>query len=83
MRTTLRVDERLLHQIRQLAAEEQTTLTGLFEQALREMLARRKQLRETSRVPLPVSTGRGLQPAVDLNDTSALLELMEAGDDPA
>lgn len=35
------------------------------------------------RIDLPTFTGRGLQPGVDLDDSAALLELMERGDSPA
>ena len=52
------------------------------EQALREMLARRRQLRERARVSLPSFKGRGLQPGVDLEDRSALLHLMDQPDAP-
>jgi predicted transcriptional regulator len=43
MRTTVRLDEDLLSEVKRLAAEERTTLTAMLEKALREMLARRKQ----------------------------------------
>jgi Bacterial antitoxin of type II TA system, VapB len=82
MRTTVRLDEDLLSEVKRLAVEERTTLTAVLEQALREMLARRKQRRDRARVSLPTFKGEGLQPGVDLDDTSALLDLMEGLNDP-
>lgn len=86
MRTTVRLDDDLMQQVREYAAEHDMTLTALFHQALREMLARRKRLRDRERQPLPSFCGRGLQPGVDLDDTAALLDLMDppvdSSDDP-
>jgi hypothetical protein len=82
MRTTIRLDDDLSRQLRQYAAEQNMTLTAVFHQALREMLARRKRLQEREPAPLPTFCGEGVQPGVDLDDTAALLEVMERGDDP-
>ncbi len=81
MRTTVRLDDSLSRQIKRLAAEEQTTFTALLEQALREMLQARKGRGDGKRVPLPTFKGQGLQPGVDLDDSAALLELMEGSDE--
>jgi putative antitoxin of VapBC-like toxin-antitoxin system len=77
MRTTVRLDEELLRDAKRLAAEERTTLTAVLEQALRELLMRRRQPRQRARAPLPTFRGRGLQPGVDLDDSAALLDLMD------
>jgi hypothetical protein len=83
MRTTVRLDDNLLRQVKQLAAEEGMTLTAVLQQALRELLARRRQRHAPDRLPLPTFRGTGLQPGVDLDDAAALLELMERErDDP-
>jgi hypothetical protein len=82
MRTTVRLDDALFRQVKHLAAKEETTLTSLIDQALREMLHRREQLRESDRAPLPTFRGRGLQPGVDLDDAASLLELMEGRQEP-
>ena len=81
MRTTVRLDDDLLAQIKQFAAEQSMTLTAVLELALREMLARRERLRDERRTPLPSFRGNGLQPGVDLDDSAALLELMERSRD--
>jgi hypothetical protein len=82
MRTTVRLDPDLLHEAKIVAAEDRTTMTALMEQALRELLARRRQSRPRTRVPLPSFRGRGLQPGVDLSNTAALLDLLDRPDAP-
>jgi len=81
MRTTVRLDDDLLKDVKQYAAQEEMTFTAVIHRALRELLARRSQMAGQERVPLPRFSGRGLQPGVDLDDSAALLELMERGDD--
>lgn len=77
------MDDGLLQEAKLLAAREGLTLTAVLENALREMLERRRMLRRDKRMPLPTFKGRGLQPGVDLDDTSALLDHMEHRDDSA
>ena len=79
MRTTIRLDDDLLKEAKKAAADAGQTLTQLFEAALRERLARR-QTKPTSRIALPTFQGTGLQPGIDLDDSSALLDLLEADD---
>lgn len=57
-------------------------MTAVLEQALREMLARRKQLQDRPGRRLPTVEGWGLRPGVDLNNNAALLDLMEEPDSP-
>jgi hypothetical protein len=78
-RTTIRLDDQLLAEVKALAARNGTTFTSVVHDALRERLARDRQARPRKRVRLPVFTGRGLQEGVDLDDSAALLELMEGG----
>jgi len=79
MRTTVRLDDQLLREAKRAAAEAGQTLTALIEDSLRERLARRRPGRP-SKQRLPRFRGTGLQPGVDLDDTSALLDLMDARD---
>ena len=80
MRTTIRLDDDLLTAAKRHAIETGRTLTAIVEDALRQALARRPG-RTPIREELPVATGGGvLQPGVDLDDSAALLELMESGD---
>lgn len=77
MRTTLNLDDGLFRQVKRLAAETHRTMTAVFEDALREMLARRQKSARAAAVRLPVFSGNGLQPGVDLDHSSGLLDLME------
>jgi len=79
MRTTVRLDDALLDQAKREAAKRRQTLTSLIEQGLRLVLAESRSKRaKRPRVVLPVSTKTGgLQPGIDLDDTSALLDIMD------
>jgi hypothetical protein len=77
MRTTIRLNERLLAEAKQLAARSGRTLTAVIEDALRKALSESKRPKGSRPAALPTFRGTGLQPGVDLDDTSALLDLME------
>jgi hypothetical protein len=81
MRTTVRMEESLLEEAKRHARERGTTLTAILEEALREMLARRRRLESAPRPPLPTFRGRGVRPGVDLHDSAALLDAMEVAED--
>jgi hypothetical protein len=82
MRTTIRLDDALLADAKALAVRSGRTLTAVIEDALRETLARSRSMSHR-REALPLSShSGGLQPGVDLDDTSALLDLMESDDRP-
>jgi hypothetical protein len=67
-----------MEEVREYAFERGVSMTEVFEEALREHLARAKQERGKGRRPrLPTFAGDGLQPGVDLHDAPALLDLME------
>jgi hypothetical protein len=76
MRTTIRIDDRLLADAKALAAKSGTTLNAVIEEALRESLTRRDRS-PRERIPLPTFAGSQLLPGVDLDDSAALLDLME------
>jgi len=78
MRTTVRLDERLLASAKKLAAESGRTLASVLEDALREALTRRREQARRKHVRLKTVKGDGVRPGVDLDDTAALLELMES-----
>ena len=83
MRTTVRLDERLLAEVKQHAQASNKTLTLVIEDALREMLARRRVCKKRARVRLKTVKGKGVRPGIDLDDSAALVELMEASNDAA
>lgn len=78
MRTTVRLDDQLLAQAKRYAAESGRTLTAVLEDALRESLARHRSSAKRKLVRLRTVKGDGVLPGVDLDDTAALLELMES-----
>jgi hypothetical protein len=82
LRTTIRIDDRLLSEVKQLAARTGRTLTAVIEDSLREMLARREHRGDRSRARLPTFRGDGLRPGVDLDDSAALLDVMEGPSAP-
>jgi hypothetical protein len=79
MRTTVRLDDALLEQAKREASRRRATLTSLIEQGLRLVLAQSRSARERRRrVVLPVSRAAGgVLPGIDLNDSAALLDVME------
>ena len=78
MRTTIRLDERLLAEAKKYAAESGRTLTSVLADALRETLARRRAPGKRKRIRLRTIKGNGVRPGVDIDDTASLLELMES-----
>jgi hypothetical protein len=83
MRTTVRMDDGLLRRAKRIAAERETTLTAILEEALREWLDRQRKSRRRLRIDLPVSRATGgARPGVDLDDSADLLDRM-ARDGPA
>ena len=82
MRTTIRIDEQLLKEAKQLAIHSRKTLTSVIEDALRESLARQRASGQREPVRLITCGGNGLLPGVDIDDSAALLDVMESPDDP-
>lgn len=82
MRTTIRLDDHLLKEAKKAAAASGRTFTQLVEDSLRETLGRSSAPSRRKRGSLPTFKGTGLLPGVDLNDSAALLDLMEGADDP-
>jgi metal-responsive CopG/Arc/MetJ family transcriptional regulator len=78
MRTTLRLEDHLLAEVKKLAAETGSTMTAVIEDALREKLARRTAPQSRSKVKFTTFRGKGLRPGVDLDNSAALLDLMES-----
>jgi hypothetical protein len=68
-----------MNQVKQEAEQRGETVTSLIEEGLRLVLAQAHQPPSRERVILPVSTaGGGMLPGVDLNDSAALEDVMEA-----
>ena len=75
MRTTVRLEERLLQRARQEAERRGVTLTSLLEEGLQLALRRPLKRSERSIVTLPTCrAGGGIRSGVDLNDSASLLD---------
>jgi len=77
VRTTVRIDDDLYRRAKADAARRGQTVGELMEDALRAAL--RRPPRDASELPeLPVFGGGGTLPGVDLGDSRALSDLMDA-----
>jgi predicted transcriptional regulator len=79
MRTTINLDDDLYAEIKVAAARSRRTVTSFIDEALRRELreqAERKDGTGEKFVIEPIRGGR-LLPGVDLDDSSALLDLMD------
>jgi hypothetical protein len=81
MRTTLDLDDHLLREAKQLAAERGTTLTAVMEDALRIVVRRVEKPEPRKRRKLPTFgvPGEGFMPGVDVSNNAALRDLMDEG----
>lgn len=80
MRTTIKIDDQLLAEAKARAAASGRTLNDVVDDALRETLARRPSKGRDHRRKLPTFSGSRLLPGVDLDDSAALLALMEGSE---
>ena len=72
------IDDELLSAVKARAASEGKTMKAVVEQALREFLTgRTRPVADSSPVPV-FRGGRGVQPGVDLTDSAALEDIMNA-----
>jgi hypothetical protein len=79
MRTTVRLDEGLLREAKAHAARRGETVTALIERGLRLVLATSRARPRRTRIVLPVSKATGgTRAGVDLNDSSAVLDALDA-----
>jgi hypothetical protein len=81
VRTTIQLPDDLFHQAKQAALNSSRTFTQLVEDALRAALTTRPRPTAARPAALPTSPGAP-RPGVDLDDSAALLDVMESGDDP-
>lgn len=77
MRTTLDINDRLLKEAKGYAASRGQSLKAVVEEALRQRLQTRMGKRPPASI-IPTFSGKGLQPGVDLTDSAALLDVMDA-----
>ena len=84
MRTTINLPDDLILRAKKAALEADTTLTEIIANALREALTKPRRKSRGNKTNLSAFTygEGGVQPGVDLDDTSALLDLMDGINDP-
>lgn len=80
MRVTIDIDDQLLLAAKQLAAETNRTLDQLVEDGLSMLLGICKYPVSPGRFHNPTHQPGGEQPGVDLDNSEALLDLMESED---
>jgi hypothetical protein len=78
VRTTVDLPEDLLREAKERAAREGRTLSAVVADAIRGSFAR-SSASPNEPVELPTYDGGGVQPGVNLDDSAALLDLMERG----
>jgi hypothetical protein len=78
MRTTIRLDEGLLRQVKAEATRRGETVTALIERGLRLILSGSHKSPRRARVKLPVSRASGgTRPGIDVNDSDKLLDRLD------
>ena len=77
MRTTVKLSDDLLKEAKQVALASGKTLTQVIEDSLRETFARRTRAANQPKVDLPVFRGSKLLPGIDLDNSAALLEILD------
>jgi hypothetical protein len=82
MRALLEIDEHVLAAAEKEATRRGQSLSAFVELALTAFVAPASRTgpahRERKRIELPTFRGQGLRPGVNLDDSAALLELMES-----
>ncbi|WP_089945980.1 type II toxin-antitoxin system VapB family antitoxin [Candidatus Entotheonella palauensis] len=82
MKTTIHIDDQLLTEAKKYAAETGQTLNAVVEDALRQALAAPSVSAKHRLVHLKTVGGNGPLPGINLDKTSAVLDVMESGSDP-
>lgn len=77
MRTTVSIQDDLLQRAERAALETRSTLGAFIDQALRERLDRKAPTEPREPTLIPTYCGTGLQPGVDIDSHSNLLDTME------
>jgi hypothetical protein len=79
MQTTIQLDDALLAQATKLAHEKGCDLSHFIEDTLRDKIAPKQSIVSQPFRRLTTVGGEGIRPGVDLNNSAALLALMEQG----
>lgn len=82
MRTTITIRDDIYREVKQVAAIHGCSVGSVIEDAISLLLARRSAAPDTSSLhfpELPIFTGGGLMPGVDLDSNASLSELLHEG----
>jgi hypothetical protein len=82
MRTTVTLRDDIYREVKQVAAIQGGSDGSVIEDAITLLLARRSAATDTSSLhfpELPVFTGGGLRPGIDLDSNASLSELLDEG----
>ncbi len=82
MRTTINLPDELVSRAKKAALDADTTLTAIIAEALREALQKGRRKQPRRKIKLTTYGEGGTFPGVDLDDTSAVLDLMDGINDP-
>jgi hypothetical protein len=83
MRTTINLPDELILQAKKAALDADTTLTEIIANALREALTRRSRKNTNKKKTKLITYGSGgTFPGIDLDNSAALLDIMDGIDDP-
>ncbi len=75
MRTTVDIDDQLLHYAKQKAAEQNCSLKNIMEDALRDFFSRPSP--NDQNIKLETFSGDGLKPGVDLDNSRRLNDIID------
>ncbi len=78
-RTTVRLPEPLMRDLKRVAAETDRSMAAVIEDAVREHLARSRDVQDEPPVEILTFGRGGLLPGVDIDRTADLLDRMDEG----
>jgi hypothetical protein len=83
MRTTLILEDAIYQRAKVTAAERGVTVASVIEEALHLLLASESRQPTSSLGPMPVDADMSwTRPGVDINDSRALLDVMDSDEGP-
>lgn len=81
MRTTVTIDDHLYEEAKVLAARSHGSVGSVISEALRRFVAESKSQQSDELPELPRWRGGPVRPGIDINDTSAVLSMLDEGQD--
>jgi hypothetical protein len=79
MQTTIQLDDALLDQATKLARDKGCDLSQFIEETLRDKITPQPTVARQPFFHLTTAGGQGVHPGVDLDNSAALLTLMDQG----